>query len=399
MLSFCRDGCSRTLFFCENCRLQSNHPLARYCRRCGEPISFENIESRFENGFYLDDPDGTRYSYKLSPYGITTVHALKSFRGHLIVVADRSVLVFDVHNLLSPLLGFKPPDNAYIQGVTQPLSSDDDRLIVTTDRNVYYLGLMDKGSKPFSIHNVAETRVIRYPVIRLGEKLLVFEYDQLSKTSWLIQSPDSVLAQFNGPVLSPTVISDDKVFFFTQREALLYNSRTDSVISKELIEPLRESPPAFIKEVESIYAVGERMLWRFDLGNETLVPTSLPTKHYAEASLSAKDFSLIVAHSSGLCLLDAFGSIKWDSSKEFIEAQSDGLPPQLYGNYFTFSSIGRLGGTVLRIHRLDNPSSFRDQFVFDKRLLCAPLLTLGKLIVAVGDGLSAELLVFNLERP
>ena len=107
-ISFCRDGCSRTFFFCPHCE-EANHPLARYCRKCSKPISFEATEANGETVFDFDGLNENRL-YNLSGYGINEVYDLKSYRGHLIVIGETGTLVFDINNLYEPLNKFQSPD-------------------------------------------------------------------------------------------------------------------------------------------------------------------------------------------------------------------------------------------------------------------------------------------------
>src|SRR5436305_2272170 len=102
-ISFCRDGCARTFSLCPHCGQEANHPLARYCRRCGMPVSFDKLARDYESGFYLNNVLGDNYHYSLSRYGINEVQSLTAYQSYLFVAAPHCVLIYDIHDLSEPL--------------------------------------------------------------------------------------------------------------------------------------------------------------------------------------------------------------------------------------------------------------------------------------------------------
>ena len=128
-----------------------------------------------------------------------------------------------------------------------------------------------------------------------------------------------------------------------------------------------------------------------DLNDPHLSFAPLSVKLEGDPRIATQGERVYVASSGGLLILDPYGEIKWDS-KNYISTMSDGLPPRIYNNYFTFTSIGRMGGSDVRNHSIQNPANF-EFMSYEKRLLCPPLLSLGKLIVAIGDERSVELKV------
>src|SRR6266581_2706348 len=138
-VGFCREGCGRTFFSCPHCG-GANRPLSRYCRQCGESVSFEEAQTQLERGSLPSE--GRLESHKLSGYGVADVQALKSYKGFLIVVADRSVLLYDVNKIYEPLLQFRPPDGGLIRGVTVVDSPEDELLLITSSFGVYGLSLL-----------------------------------------------------------------------------------------------------------------------------------------------------------------------------------------------------------------------------------------------------------------
>ena len=64
-VSFCREGCNQTFLFCPNCR-EANRPLARYCRRCAEDVSFDKCESAYEQDFWFEHSENEKYAYSLA---------------------------------------------------------------------------------------------------------------------------------------------------------------------------------------------------------------------------------------------------------------------------------------------------------------------------------------------
>jgi hypothetical protein len=91
-------------------------------------------------------------------------------------------------------------------------------------------------------------------------------------------------------------------------------------------------------------------------------------------------------------ILNPFGDEQWESNKSFISASSDLRPPRIFPNELLFTSLGRMGGSDVRVHFRNNPNRF-ELVSHEKRLACSPVLSLGRLISVVGEDSALELKV------
>jgi hypothetical protein len=393
-ISYCRESCSRTFFFCQNCG-EANRPLARFCRHCSEPLSFAQAETAFNLKASLEaKQNGRSESFALSPYGVRDVYALKSYKGHLLVIADRSLLVFDIHRLHEPLRIFRTPDGRAVRGANVISTTDDEGLLVTTAQGLYQLNLVNLESEATQIYKITNSEwVIHHPAFYCAGELYFLEHQESSKTSRLIRFPEEIVVTLKGVCHPALVTADDRIFICTENHMALYNARDKSVELKKSPEYLQPSAhPAYSEQMEAVYLVGENNLWRLDLHEHEMAPSPLNTKAVGDPRIAASGNQLFIARTDALLVLDPFGDVKWDSAKNFLNVRSDGRPPEIYPQHILFTSHGKMGGSEVRVHARENLSKF-ELFSYEKGLACTPLLSLGRLIVAVGEEQSIELRV------
>lgn len=382
----CREGCGRTLFFCARCQ-EANRPLARYCRQCSEGISF--LAAQADQEVVRPLQEGSVESYPLSNYGVTDVQEIKTYKGLLIVVADRSVLIYDLHKIYEPLYHFRPPDGRIVRGITVAATTDDEQLLVTTSRSVYRLSLLAMQPDAEPVYEAAAGRYITQPVVSCAGQLYAIELaDERTQSSRLVRLHGEDLLSFDGPVRSLMPLTGEKFFFHTQDQLFVYD--VGKVLEQRFPEQLAEADAAYSSSSEMIYLVGESGLWRLPVSGGGLTPVSVSTRVLGAPHLAVRDDSVFVAHARGFLVLDPFGGVRWDSEQQFIRAESDGLNPQVTERYVLFTALGLNGGSDLRIYSLSNLNDFKTQ-VYEQRLLCPPLLTMGRVISATG-GTGAVLL-------
>jgi hypothetical protein len=221
----------------------------------------------------------------------------------------------------------------------------------------------------------------------------VLEHDRSSATSRLVRLPDQIVATFPKFSNLPLVLSDDRIFLAANDRVLIYDTKDDSLLEEQLPEPLIEgAQPAYCQELNMFFVVGQTNFWRGEATKTNCAFTPLNVKATGDPRIAAKGTELFVAYSRGIFIMDPFGSIKWDSQHNFISALSDGRAPQIFKNRFAFTSPGPIGGSSIRLHSFNNPKEF-DLVSFNKRLLCAPLLSLGHLCAAIGDEELLEVIV------
>lgn len=383
-IASCREGCGRTFFFCANCQ-EANRPLARYCRRCSEPVSFVEVQSQQEVLSPLQE--GRDESYRLGDYGVTEVQGIQSYKGLLIVVADRSVLLYDLHRIHEPLYQFRAPDGRVVRGVTT-MADGDERLLVTTSRSVYALNLLTMQPDGAPLYEVPAGCYITQPVVFCGGETYAIELDERSQSSRLVRLSGDHVLSFDGVGRSCMTLNGGRFFFSTHDHIFLFDG--DNVLQKRLPEPLAEADAAYSPSLETIYLVGESGLWRLLASGAELAPVNLPTRVLGSPRLAARDDSVFVAHAQGFLVLDPFGGVRWDSNAQLIRAESDGHRPQVAGQHVLFTALGQNGGSKLRVHALDNLNDFKT-LDYDRRLLCPPLLTIGRVLSSTG-GTGAALL-------
>jgi hypothetical protein len=404
-VSFCRDGCQRTFFFCANCG-QANRPLARYCRSCAKDLSFIAGELECEKR-YSFDVGGEQYSYDLSRYGIGAILFLESYKGLLFVAADNGLLTFDVRSLSKPVTPiFRPPDGSTLRGVNFFSGPDDDSILITTFKSIYQVSLLDlelpdRRPQYKKLYEATQPRSISHPVTPINGSTYLLEYDEGSNRSWLtsIGSQDGI--SFEGISRPPVALSRDRLFIFTDRQALLFDRKNGRLVEIPSNDLLRNAPAAYDAGQQIVYLAGQAGIWRVDLASDQPSLAPLTTKKpLRDAAVAARDDKLYVAHLGGISILDRFGTKKWDSSEDaFIQVQPDGFPPQLYGSTFTFTILGRMGGRIVRTHRTDNPGDYKDRVIASGSLSCPPLLTIGRVFAAVEGAAGAQLNVYDSGSP
>jgi len=390
-ISFCRDSCLRTFFFCQKCG-EANRPLARFCRRCGDPIDYAGAEILLERSTAFSVQPIRGESNSLARHALNQVHSLESRLGSLFVIADSAILVFDTHSLHEPLRSIRLPGRA-IRGMSVKSSSDDVQLLVTTSDSVYQLSLLEDTTET-ELYAVSErSRLIYNHAFYCGDNVYFLEYDEKDRTSNLIRLPDQSSVSFKGLCRQPLIMLNDQVFFCTENEIFRYNTKEQILNSQKSPEHLnRFADPAYSEELECVYFVGENNFWRLNLNNSETSPLPLKTLAAGDPRIAATGDKLFVARSTGLVILNPFGEVQWDSNKNFISASSDLRAPRIFPNEFIFTSLGRFGGSDVRIHSRNNPDRF-ELVSYEKRLACAPLLSLGRLISVVGEESAIELKV------
>lgn len=332
--------------------------------------------------------EGRSESYRLTDYGVTGVQEIKSHKGFLIIVADRSVLLYDLHKIYEPLYQFRPPDGRVVRGVTVVASDDDEQLLVTTSRSVYRLSLLTMRPDVAPVYEAAAGRYITQSVVSCAGQLYALELDERADASQLVRLSGGDVLSFNGIGRSLVRLDGERFFFCTRDQIFLYDGA--EVRQQRLNEQLAEADAAYSPHLEAVYLVGESGLWRLLVSGGELTPVSLPTRVLSAARLTAQDDNVFVAHAQGFLILDPFGGVRWDSAHQFIRAGSDGLNPQVTEQHVLFTALGPNGGSDLRIHALNNWNDFKTQ-VYEQRLLCPPLLTIGR-VLSVTGGAGAALL-------
>jgi hypothetical protein len=323
--------------------------------------------------------EGRNESYKLSNYGVSEVQELKTYRGFLIVVADRSVLLYDLYKLYEPLYQFRPPDGRVVRGVTVVTTDTDEQLLITTSRSVYRLSLLTMQMDMAPVYEAAAGHYITQPVVSCAEQCYALELDEQTQSSLFMRLSGEVVASFEGIGRSLVRLTRERFFFCTRDRAFLYND--GQVLEQQLPEQLAEANAAYSPELDTVYLVSEGGLLRLLLSGGELNPVSLTTRVLGETRLAAQGDNVFVAHSQGFLVLDPFGGVRWDSEQQFIRAESDGLTPQVTEHYVLFSALGLNGSSDLRIHALNNWNNFK-AYVYEHRLLCPPLLTMGRVLSA-----------------
>jgi hypothetical protein len=379
IIDYCREGCSRTFFVCERCH-EANRSLARFCRQCGEPILYERSETKQNLTRPLSE--GRSQSFKLSEYGVNEVQELKVHKGFLIVVADRSVLIYDVHKLYEPLYQFRPADERIVRGVTVISNDDDELLLVTTSRSVYKISLLALKAEDKPVYEATAGRYLTHPVQKCAGNYYVLDVDENMKSSRLVSLSEGEVFSFEGSGRFLHSLRGQQLFFCTEMQMFIYFER--EILEKRLPEPLGDATPACSEDSGMIYLVGVTGLWRVVLSNGELTIVSLPTTRILGAPrLTASQDRVFVAHSQGFIVLDPFGGVQWDSTYQHIRAESDGHNPQAFETFVLFTALGQTGGSKLRAHALNDLNDYKT-LDYEHRLLCPPLLTIGRIVSATG---------------
>lgn len=388
---FCRDSCLRTFFFCPHCG-EANRSLARFCRHCSEPIDYVRTEASVERSTLFKPCKNETYS--LERFGLKEIRALESRLGFLFVIADNAILLFDTHSLHEPLKSIPSRSERAIRGVSTNSLPDGMRLLITTAESIYQLDFLDLDAAGTELYKVPQSSQSIYnSALRCADYIYCWEYDATNQTSKLIRLPDQVITTFKGVSRQPLTVLNDKIFFCTENELFLYDTSSQKLKTQKAPEHLnRFSDPAYSEELEAIYFVGENRFWRLSAKDSDLSAAPLNTPAVGDPRIASSGDKLFVARATGLMILNPFGDEQWDSSKNFISASSDLRPPRIFPNEVLFTSLGRMGGSDVRVHMRNNPNRF-ELVSYEKRLACSPVLSLGRLISVVGEDSALELKV------
>lgn len=390
-VSYCRESCSRTFFFCRNCG-EANRTLARYCRACGEPVSFAEAERAPSLSWRGDGKQAE--SYALTPYGVREVYSLHGYSGHLIVVADSGVITYDVNRLHEPLDIFRPPDGSRVRAVADAEDADDRALLVTTARQVLRRSMLNLAAAPDVLYQTAApSDYIYHSAVSCSGGVYLLEYSEADGSSRFVKSTGEVLATFRRYASPLQVTGSGRIFFCTEEALFVYDAEQGAMRRVTAPERLNLSaPPAYNSLHSLIFLVGETKLWRMSQEQGGGVAVPLKMEALGDPRLATHSDHLLMVSANGLYILSPFGEVRWSTAEYFINAASDGRAPQVFEDRFTFTALGGLGGSNVYIHSLRDPQDF-ELVPYEKPLMCQPVVILGRLFAAVGDGRSVELRV------
>lgn len=393
-------SCGRVLFRCPACG-EMNRPLARFCRACRYRIHFADA-ARQEHS--LD------YEYLGAfplPSDAGVVRGLKSYAGHLFIITENALLVYDVYNLYNLLRRVTLPGEK-LQDVTVNEAGEEIQLLLTSNRGVYSFSLLDLGlnQPPAHLSAVTGAHSVYHRALSCGGNVYWLEYDSASNNSELHSLPAGRVATYPGRVHPPVRLDDNRLLVVSAEQLFLYDGGGSLLSSSELTDEGVAEPvnmgcqPALDEERKIVYLVGARGLWSAALDGGGLAMQRMHLKPTGEERLAVAEDNVFVARADGFYILDTFGTVKWKADPIYIpEDTSDGTPPQVDGKYCVFSGLkGR--GSDLRVYSVNNPNRYSRGITVESPLACAPLLTLGRVMLAVGaEGGGQETRVYKLKEP
>jgi len=170
---------------------------------------------------YLEEVDS--HSYSLESHGAAGVQQMLHYKGFFLVATEKSVLVYEIHELGRPLKIVLQLDSGSILGVTPVATATDDGFIVTTTRAILQVSLIDLADAPRQHCKITDnSRRINLPAVVSGDKFYWLEFDESQDRTWLKQLPDSTVASCDGLIYSVLALSNDRLlltgakrFFFT----------------------------------------------------------------------------------------------------------------------------------------------------------------------------------------
>jgi hypothetical protein len=334
----------------------------------------------------LNGTDNGSRTYDLSRFGITEVHSAMTYLGHLVLVSENAVLLFDINKLSEPLLRIGVSQGPYISDVSVAETPESRVLLVCEPNGLFGIDLLDGEGVPSRCYEPAAGKTI-HSSLGVNGWIYILENDESNGSSRLLRTqhpPRSLSGEtvttFDGPCSRLTPLDDCRFLFWSDQRVFVCDFQSGALKFTESPVPLTRSCIGYSAEMNRAFLAAGTTLWRVELGQSDLPVSQLTSVSIGEPCLSAKGYDVVVTHSRGVMVLDPFGTVRWDSSRDFITSESDGFAPQIYGDSFTSTSIGRRGGTLVRLHRLSRPNDFRE-FPFEERLLCRPVLYLGRLIV------------------
>lgn len=391
--SYCRENCSRTFFFCRHCG-EANRTLARYCRACGEPVSFDDVNgTSTQSSSYSSKGEGEKYP--LTGLDFKEVRALQNYLGHLLVVTDAGVLLLDPHRPQEPLKVLRAPVGSPLRGVA-PVSTQEDReLLITSAQQVYRQSLLNSSTSSVPVYQASDSAGSIYgTALGLADDVYLLEYNGQNNTSRLVKAPGQTVVSFKGRAQQPLAVVGGRIFFSTAEKLFLYDAERE-VMLDEQNAPERlntAAAPVYSSYHRQVFLAGDMKLWRVDVEGDTLAPSPLTMTAVGDPRLAAGADKIIMATTNDLFVLNPFGVVKWKASDDFVKAQSDGSAPQIFDDCFIFTGLGRMGGTDVRIHRLHTPKDY-ETVTYEKPLMCPPIISLGRLFAVARGERSVELIV------
>ena len=324
------------------------------------------------------------------PTDIGDVRTLRSYGGNVFVVAANALLIFDVHNPYDILKRITIPDQR-LQDVSFSATEEGIHLLLTSNRGVYSQSLLDLDKPLQPVCGPLTSRSIYHAALLYGGDVYWLEYDEAAQSSELHSLKKGKATSYNGYVQPLIKLNDRQLLVISAEKLYLYDCEEGSVLSATLSHEERAEAvnmscqPALDESAKAVYTVGEHHIWRITVVNNKLITLPLQLAPTGDERLTASEDHVFVARSNGFYILDTLGTIKWQADPLFIpEDISDGFAPQVDGKYCTFSGL-KGTGSVIRIYNVKTPNIYTQGVPVDAGLNCAPLLSLGCLILAVGD--------------
>ena len=341
------------------------------------------------------------------PTDVGAVRELTSYLGHVFVVAENALLVFDVNNFYDLLNRVTLPRER-LQGVSVSTASDGGaEVLITSNRGVYSLDLLDLTQKqmPKPQYNAADTNAVYHHAAACAGDIYWLEYNATSGNSELHSLKRSKVATYPGHV-HPLLNLGKQHLLVVAADRLYLIDCAGGLVTSETLSHDRHSEtvnmscqPAADEARGTAYLVGSRSLWKVAASGGKLITQPLQLRSTGDERLAAARDNIFVARSDGFYILDLLGAIRWKADSIFIpEDTSDGFYPQVDGDYCLFSGL-KGGGSVIRIYNVVNPGKNTRGIPVESAMACSPVLNVGHLIIAVdkGEGGKRELRVYRLK--
>jgi len=340
-ISYCKDGCYRTLFFC-TCG-SANRTTAIYCRSCGKEISYSDAENRLTKSLRITDLsfENPLFELKFSQFGISQVEDLpKLYFSHgymFLLLKTGEIIVLNCSN----------------GGVQASIELTGGEL------SVLPIEISDKKSKSlfaftfYEIHKIDLIRDFNHELIlRVGQDGMGVAYQPLyldrnfflalwdGKNTYLklvsLDGEHKDLISVQGRISQPVRVKN-KIFFYTQDDVFVYNHLGRNMSYRDSnrygfridVEPKSDDSRAYVLD-------DEERIYRINLDGDAPESLGLPHPHLMQMNFEVSNGLILIAHSGGILVTNVLGQTEWSSDELLSNYPAYKFPPIAYGNYIGF---------------------------------------------------------------
>lgn len=326
-----------------------NSSLARFCRTCGQEISWGDEL----NSWWLNAPkealEGesrieSSSSFELDAAQTGSLTFLQDYYGYLLIGTERAGLI--ISNSMAPKKELLRVDTGgeRVVAVSAYKKPKENILILTAKDTVYEVDILNP-SEPKPIYRCLPGSHNYRAAIDTGAGILVCEHDENSQEFKLNIAGSAQPAVLSYDELSqPVQVSDEYAFFHSSSMCWLYNlydnANPVTIEASEKLSPEKSS--FFSAETQEILIGSDHNIYKISAssprGLHRLTETNLFQFDYTPI-LDGQE--ILVAHQNGLTIINSYnGRVVWEMSQDLkIPMHATNIfKPSRSGNLLVFGA-------------------------------------------------------------